>query len=73
MELSDVIYSKEDNERLCNICQWDYISLDSVSGVCSFCAENKLNDKIWTQEEYKLWQVDKLITCKNGYIYNKTK
>ncbi len=73
MELSDVIYSEKDNERLCNICQWDYIPLDSGSGVCSTCAENRFNDKIWTKKEYELWQVGKLITCANGYVYNKNK
>ena len=71
MEISDIIFLKEENERVCNICQWDYISMDSGSGVCTPCAENRFNDKIWTKKEYELWQVDKLITCANGYVYNK--
>ena len=73
MEVSDIIFLKEDNERVCNICQWDYIPMDSCSVVCSACAENRFNDKIWTKKEYELWQVDKLITCANGYVYNKNK
>jgi hypothetical protein len=27
MEISDIIFLKEENERVCNICQWDYIDL----------------------------------------------
>lgn len=73
MEISNIIFSKEDNERVCNICQWEWISMDSGSGVCTLCAENRFNDKIWTKKEYELWQVDKLITCANGYVYNKNK
>ena len=44
MEVSDIIFLKEDNERVCNIFQWDYIPMDSGSGVCSVCAENRFND-----------------------------
>jgi hypothetical protein len=73
MEVSDIIFSKNENERVCNICQWNNIFMDNRSGVCSTCAENRLNDKIWTQEEYKLWEIDELISFANGYIYIKKK
>ncbi len=73
MVVSDRIFLKDDNERLCNICQATEIYMNQNSGVCSTCAENRFNDKIWTEEQYKLWEIDELITCADGCVHNKIK
>ena len=49
----------------CNICQHEEIYNTNTNGVCSMCADNRVEDKIWTEKQR---YCDNLRTDINGKI-----
>jgi len=41
----------EYNYRVCNICNEEELYSDNKIGVCSMCADNRVEDKIWSEEQ----------------------
>ena len=70
MESFVIIHDKY-GYRVCNICNEEEIYDDTKSGVCSMCADNRVEDKIWSEEER---YSETLRTDENGQrLLTKTK
>ena len=55
----------EYNYRVCNICNEEELYSDNKIGVCSMCADNRVEDKIWSEEQR---YSNTLRTDENGQI-----